>query len=105
LTPDGYGAHRKHPLRWVRRTDPQSVPFTEGTLRLRLSYKNESVPAFELLFDAFEEGDTVSESKLFGGFTLEIPNQCAQKLRAVEIERVEGPLLMSWSESEIPDLK
>lgn len=100
LNGDGSSLRRKHPLKWVRRTRPQSIPYSDGALCLRIGLANERVS--EIPFDAYVEGDTVDGPKLFGGFTLEIPVPPGEHVEQVEIKRLGGDVLVVWPAGEVP---
>ena len=85
LSSDGTAVQRKHPLDWKRRTRPQSIALSDGSLCLRIRFTDGRVK--EIPFDAYVQGDTINGAKLFGGFTLEIPVPDNLQVADVEVAR------------------
>ena len=101
LTPDGLNLHRKHPLKWVYRTHPQTVPVSDKALCLRIRFSDGD--QCQIPFDAYVEGDTVDGPKLFGGFTLEVHIPQSAQISELDITDKKGFVLVTWPSKEIPE--
>ena len=101
LSSDGTAVQRKHPLDWKRRTRPQSIALSDGSLCLRIRFTDGRVK--EIPFDAYVQGDTINGAKLFGGFTLEIPVPDNLQVAEVEVARKGRKALIVWTEAEVPE--